>query len=193
MKSLRGDTLPSKEAAALYGYGDNKDSCPSFTAPYTLNRIIASRRSLSAVRSAFGVDVDALQPKRTVSISLPIPKTVSFEFPEKKSVSFASSLEPDYGYGECFPEPPNKRRRFERRNSKTPQMLMQMKASIGDFDFARLDAEVEAEEQAREHAESSKAVNVWDTGLQVAEELVMHLQSRRMKRLSLHSSHPGES
>ena len=156
--------LPMKSAAQFYGYGD---ASPSSGSPLSLSRLMSSRRSLSTVRSAFKLDLEKMRQGKTVSFGLPSSekKTVSFGVPDSASV--------DYGYGDCAPEPPTKRRKFERRNSKTPQMLMQMKSTLMSFDFSKLDTEDDSS-QAKE----------WDGGLEIAEELVMHLQNRRRQKES---------
>lgn len=100
----------------------------------------------------------------------------------RKAVTF------DYGYG--YDEPlqqdrPAKRRRFQRRNSKTPAMLMAMSAAALDLDF--LDKEEEEEQNktttvkpvAEEDDDDS-----WDGGLEIAEELVKQLQQRRKSNAS---------
>jgi hypothetical protein len=88
----------------------------------------------------------------------------------KKSVCFDSV---DYGYGEEAPveERATKRRRMERRNSKTPAMLMALTAQALEFDFL-------------DKADDEISDDSWDGGLaeeslDIAEELVKHLQQRR--------------
>jgi hypothetical protein len=92
------------------------------------------------------------------------------------SATPSSSVSFDYGYGGSQQQPdgerPNKRRRFERRNSKTPAMLMAMSATL-DLDFLR-----------RNDEEAVKS-ELWDGGLEIAEELVQHLQQRRKSNAPL--------
>ena len=88
----------------------------------------------------------------------------------------------DYGYGDTeevpAQRPPSKKRRYERRNSKTPAMLMAMNAAL-DLDFLQdLDDETERD------SSTSSEDDVWDGGLEIAEELVKQLQSRRRSNSS---------
>lgn len=80
----------------------------------------------------------------------------------KKSVAFESEAV-DYGYDVDYAPPPVKRRRFERRNSKTPQMLLAMQALPVDF----FTDDVDDDEI--------------DEGLGIAKELVKQLQNRRTR------------
>ena len=109
----------------------------------------------------------------------------------------------DYGYGDASPdesqqhqsmnnteeEPAMKRRRYQRRNSKTPAMLMAMNAPLL--------LHLEFLEDHKEHLNSScpslsspfstgSGVSLpkdsWDGGLEIAEELVKHLQKRRQSQ-----------
>lgn len=76
----------------------------------------------------------------------------------------------DYGYGDDATPvhvSPSKKRRFERRNSKTPAMLMATSY------LRRHDAD------SRPVMDSMEEDVVWDGGLEIAEELVRHLQNRR--------------
>jgi hypothetical protein len=126
---------------------------------------MSSRKSLNAVRSAFVLDLESRREKK-----------VSF------GVSEAAT---DYGYGDCAQEPPTKKRRFERRNSKTPAMLMQMasmKSTMLNFDFTKLDVEADAEGKSAKKQTKDGEADEWDGGLEIAEELVMHLQNRRQNQ-----------
>jgi hypothetical protein len=125
---------------------------------------MVNRSSLSAVRSAF---LD-MEKRRQVGT-----KAVNFET--------------DYGYGnDTVQEPPSKKRRFQRRNSKTPAMLMSISASLVQLEF--LDEEKkEEEERLKKLTTNVQTFSVdddddddnWDGGLEIAEELVKHLQQRR--------------
>lgn len=67
-------------------------------------------------------------------------------------------------------EPPTKRRRFQRRNSKTAAMLFSSLSSINPSDY--LD-----DDKSEEPVEDS-----WDGGLEIAEDLVRQLKLRRMSQ-----------
>jgi hypothetical protein len=103
-----------------------------------------------------------------------------------------------YGYG--FAEPsrrpasppsggeehrPAKRRRFERRNSKTPAMLLQAMQEALDMDLLDVSDEETDEtntdpvsEKKDSDGDDSEEDN-WDNGLVVAQELVKQLRERR--------------
>lgn len=68
-------------------------------------------------------------------------------------------------------EPPMKRRRFQRRNSKTSAMLFSSMASI-----VAADLEAENEEESNDKATSDEP---WGGGVEIAEELVRQLKLRR--------------
>jgi hypothetical protein len=156
------DDLSSKAAVDFYGYGDMKSPCIQLcSSPMSLSKMIASGKSL---KSALGRDLE----KET---SL---KSVSFELDQQ-----------DYGYGHAAPdtEPPTKRRRFQRRNSKTPAMLMQMQASLMNFDLSKLDEETHG---AEENTELS--TDDWNGGIEIAEELVQQLRNRRQKLMESKNS-----
>jgi hypothetical protein len=83
-----------------------------------------------------------------------------------RCVSFERSVEK-----QDLAEPPFKRRRFQRRNSKTASMLFSSMSSIvasGLGDAKEPTAEV-----------SRSADDAWDGGLEIAEELVRQLKLRR--------------
>ena len=164
VKPANDETLPSKSAAEYYGYGD---CSPSAGSPLSLNRLMAGRKPMrSPLFSGTGM----------------------------KGVSFSGEL--DYGYGEGAVEPPNKKRRYQRRNSKTPAMLMLMKnkrAPLINLDFLhKLDTEKKSSE---EKSKSSSPTDCdgdddnWESGLEIAEELVKHLRSRRRSSANSSPSH----
>ena len=143
--------------------------------PNSLNRLMSGRSSLKSVRSAFVLDLESNK--------------------QKKDVSFDAC---DYGYGYGPDEddkpsqpqlesPPTKRRRFQRRNSKTPAMLMAMNSPLL-FHLDFLEDKKEREKTAAAGSEVSETSNSesqsrkpdsWDGGLEIAEELVKHLQKHR--------------
>lgn len=144
VRSVRIST-PTKPVEMLYG---SKPIYPG--TPTSLNRMIYNSSSLKAAHAAFVRDYEQSRS----------PKKVSFD-------------SNPYGYGYDEPEVeerPVKRRRFERRNSKTPAMLMAMSAAL-DLDFL---AKHDNEDQSKEDDEDN-----WDGGLEIAEELVKQLQQRR--------------
>ena len=149
-------SLPSKAAADLYGYGDASPTCGS---PYSLNRLMSNRSSLKNLHTAFVRDIEKRRGM--------------------KSVGFTTTAPIDYAYGEGAPdaEPPTKRRRCQRRNSKTPAMLMRMNSPLVNLDFLT--------ELEKDTKETKKTVlktgeeDSWDDGLQAAEDLVKQLRSCR--------------
>jgi len=89
----------------------------------------------------------------------------------------------DYGYGDAAPEPSLKRRRFERRNSKTPAMLMkEIDKTLKSFDFTSLTQNDDDKNNGDTRDKTSPSDPEWDGGLEIAEELVKQLQSRRQRR-----------
>ena len=158
--------LPIKPIDYLYS-----NVRPSFLKlqPNSLNSFMGNGSPLSAVRSAF-LDMEKQRATNT------------------KAVNFECDYGYGYGYGkDSEQEPPSKRRRFQRRNSKTPAMLMSMSASLVQLEFL--------DEEKKEEEERLKLLNIttkkeeisddddddddWDGGLEIAEELVKHLQQRR--------------
>ena len=113
--------------------------------------------------------------------------------PAMKKISFEVE---DYGYG--FAEPsaststseaeqgphdadrPAKRRKFERRNSKTPAMLMAAMQAALELDF--IDTSDEEKDGATNNEEDDDEDDNWDGGLEIAQELVKQLQQRRRSR-----------
>lgn len=156
------------------------------SSPTSLNRLMASRGNLNSVRSAFAMDMQRRQKKRDLS----------FE-----------ACDYGYGYGAEEDNQPQKtsssdeshiqkRRRFQRRNSKTPAMLMAMNSPLllhldfledkKESEKAKASASPSAADDvaspvstAFSSFDSKKALDSWDGGLEIAEELVKHLQKRR--------------
>ena len=168
--------------------------------PTALHRIMANRGSLKAVHSSFCRNMESnLRQKKT--------KEVSFD-------------EIDYGYGDAAPddqdekapekepmptsesrvvagedesdERASKRRRYQRRNSKTPAMLMAMNSPLLlHLDF--FEDKKEEERKKNKNATTTTPVapspsihrlpkDTWGGGLEIAEELVKHLQKRRQSQ-----------
>jgi hypothetical protein len=159
---------PIKPFDSLYG-----KMSPSFlqSQPNSLNSFMGNSSPLSAVRSAF-LDMEKQRSANT--------KAVNFEC--------------DYGYGygkDSEQEPPSKRRRFQRRNSKTPAMLMSMSASLVQLEFLDEEKKEEEEKQKLLNLPKNEVISEedddddWDGGLEIAEELVKHLQERRRSNSGL--------
>jgi hypothetical protein len=171
-------------------YGADKASTLFSGSPTSLNHLMSGRSSMgSSVRSAFAMDLSRRQQQQKKDHSIDLY---------------------GYGYGYGADEedktqsntdesPVQKRRRFQRRNSKTPAMLMALNSPL----LLHLDFLEDKKEQAKAAAASTatdgsepatvappssvapmtfgtkKATDIWDGGLEIAEELVMHLQKRR--------------
>jgi hypothetical protein len=69
-------------------------------------------------------------------------------------------------------EPPMKRRRFQRRNSKTAAMLFSSMSSIASSDL-------ESEKEKSSDKIDTPSCDPWDSSLEIAEELVRQLKLRR--------------
>lgn len=125
-------------------------SCPN---TLSLNRMMISPATFSAAHSALVRDYRQQADK---------PKKICFDIV-------------DYGYGDTeeipTSRPPSKKRRYERRNSKTPAMLMAMNAALG--------IELYEEDETERDSTNSSEDDGWDGGLEIAEELVKQLQNRR--------------
>lgn len=141
---------------------------PSTSNPNSLNRLMSLGSSMKAVHTAY-----VEEARRTR---------------EQKKEPSSEDYGYGYGYGpdedepvkkQCAEEePPNKRRRFQRRNSKTPAMLMAMHSPL----LLHLDFLEDKKEEAaacESPSTSTPSLDSWDGGLEIAEELVMHLQKRR--------------
>ncbi|EEC48968.1 predicted protein [Phaeodactylum tricornutum CCAP 1055/1] len=132
-----------------------------------LNHMVSNHASLKAAHAAFVLDYEKRKSLRR----------------QKREVCFES----DYGYDEDLVEPEPKRRRFQRRNSKTPQMLMAMSPSLLSLDFLDKDKN---EGQMKTISEiplsfsDDEDDDAWDGGLEIAEELVKHLQKRRDSQIA---------
>ena len=148
--------------------------------PNSLNLLMSGRSSLKSLRVAFPLEYDVRQQTKEVSL---------------ESYGYG------YGYGADdddktpkpkYELPATKRRRFQRRNSKTPAMLMSMNSSLLiHLDFLEDKKEYEAATTTTASPSSTAAnkspdiagsplkLDSWDGGLEIAEELVKHLQKRR--------------
>jgi hypothetical protein len=165
-------SIPIKPNDFLYS-----NARPSFlmSQPNSLNSFMGNGSSLSAVRSAF-LDMEKQRSANT------------------KAVNFECDYGYGYGYGygkDSEQEPAPKRRRMQRRNSKTPAMLMSMAASLVQLEFLDEEKKEEEEKQRlakKEISEGDDDDDDWDGGLEIAEELVKHLQQRRRSNASSASS-----
>ena len=160
-------SLPSPLAAAKESLYSFKKS--SLTAhPNSLNHLMSSRSSLKAANAAFYRDYEKAR--------------------SQSSVSFDNNNSDDYGYGKRdSEEPPVKRRRMQRRNSKTPAMLMAMSSSLLPLDFLEKKEEDKPKKEPnvrQDDDQDDDEDDNWDGGLEIAEELVKHLQTRRSSGLS---------
>jgi hypothetical protein len=164
--------------------------------PISLRRLMATGSPLKAARSAYSIDFD--------------------RYKQRSEAKLASSDQPSafdlygYGYGYGADEERSstqqqddsegtKRRRYQRRNSKTPAMLMAMNSPLlFHLDFLEDKKEHENSSQqstpsaSNEQSSSCKTTrsprleprplpnfDSWDGGLEIAEDLVMHLQKRK--------------
>jgi hypothetical protein len=81
-------------------------------------------------------------------------------------------------------EPAAKRRRFQRRNSKTPAMLFKSMSFLPQ-DLFNDDKPTTAEAPVNKQA-TQEDDDDWDGGLEIAEQIVKHLQKRRISDVQSH-------
>ena len=160
---MMSKAVPISPKASDFLYGSK--GLISRTTPDVLNKMMSTTSATFSVRSAFLQDCERRRKINGVTFE---PKGVSFEAEEKKDPEAI-----DYGYGEDFVPPPPKKRRMERRNSKTPRMLMAMNASLASLDFLNDTDDLFKTE--------TTGNDEFDSGLHIAEDLVKHLQSRRRR------------
>uniref|UniRef100_A0A8J9T8G1 Uncharacterized protein n=1 Tax=Phaeodactylum tricornutum TaxID=2850 RepID=A0A8J9T8G1_PHATR len=96
------------------------------------------------------------------------------------------SFEVDYGYDVDVVEPRTKKRRFERRNSKTPAMLLAMStaaSALPQLDFLDEDNNDldEASKPQFSYVDDDDDESTWGGGLDIAEQLVSQLKQRRSR------------
>ena len=133
-------------------------SKPSYDvgSPNSLRRMISKRRpSFTTVHSAF------MQNRRE----------------KQKQVNF----EVDYGYGDdSVQEPPVKRRRFQRRNSKTPRMLMGDSGALVRDTLRKLDEVPSLAPKSRTmpFLDIPSGAST-DSYLNIVEDIVSQVQKRR--------------
>lgn len=152
--------LPEQELARISLTDDRdaplKPSLYSKSSPLgSLNRLMCGPATITAARSAL---------VRTV-------ETQQTELNTRPAKRVCFNVE-DYEYNVALrPEAPRpiRKRRYERRNSKTPAMLMAVSAAL-DIEFLR-----EHDEKDNDPSENHS----WDDGLEIAEELVKQLHRNR--------------
>ena len=127
-----------------------------------------SSRSLASLMTSRRSSLQSMHKKFAFELSQQQRRTVSFGEMPLHTPSEPSS-EP------C--EPPLKRRRFQRRNSKTAAMLLTSMSSIIASDFEK--EEQEPQQESEPKTISTNEDNPWDGGLEIAEDLVRHLKLRR--------------
>lgn len=143
--------------------------------PQSLNSMIATSVSLQQAHARF---VREYSLKRRVHSQKSLPlldATLPVDVNQVAAAEF-------YGYEDASPDmkPPTKKRRFERRCSKTPRMLMSLSASLlsimdgGDEEEEAVDARCQARLHRSEPCLDKDAD--WEGGLQIAQELVQQLQ-----------------
>lgn len=156
---------PSRSLAPLYKDLGKRPSCRDylygpkgvFLEPDSLSRLIATHRA--ALR-------------KVVVVPSCLPEKSQQELQQEETSEMV-----DYGYDEDLvppEEPPAKRIRMQRRNSKTPAMLsaMAISASVVAADFLR-----EERKDYESRLDSEESDCSWEGGLAIAEDLVRHLQS----------------
>jgi hypothetical protein len=173
--------------------------------PNSLNRLIANRGSLKTVHASFVRNMESsLRQNKKNEVSV---EEVDYGYEDAAPGSDDADAT-DYGYGDASPdeptnkkndapepqnfnhkaeEPDAKRRRYQRRNSKTPAMLLAMMNAplLLHLDFL--------DEQKGQQNASSPSLSLssgssclpkdtWEGGLEIAEELFKHLQKRRQSQ-----------
>jgi hypothetical protein len=98
----------------------------------------------------------------------------SMQLKQHRSMSLPLSLHGDPTQG--LMEPPAKRRRFQRRNSKTAAMLF---SSISSIVASDVEEKPEKEGTLINEASSENNEDPWKGGVEIAEELVRQLKLRR--------------
>ena len=121
-----------------------------------------TEQSLASVMSPRRSSFKALHEKFTNDLS------------RRRTISFPASF--NDGSVELA-EPPAKRRRFQRRNSKTAAMLFSSMSSI-------IAADIDGEDEMENHHQVETPEDPWEGGLEIAEELVRQLKLRRKKQTS---------
>mmetsp|Transcript_122136 Transcript_122136/g.182445 ORF Transcript_122136/g.182445 Transcript_122136/m.182445 type:complete len:117 (+) Transcript_122136:1-351(+) len=99
-------------------------------------------------------------------------QSLHLQFAEQMNQRRKVCFETEKAIAEEPAEPPMKRRRFQRRNSKTAAMLFSSMSSI-------VSADLEAEKEETPDKIDVPSGEPWDSGLEIAEELVRQLKLRR--------------
>ena len=110
---------------------------------------------------------------------------------ERRRRLAAAQLQLGYGVesaGTSTAEPPMKRRRFQRRNSKTPAMLFKSMNFLPKDLFEDKPSKVEdsaPKPQQQQRKTATEDDDDWEGGLEIAEQLVAHLKQRRLSDASV--------
>jgi len=151
------DTMATKEKSSI-PHISQKSLCPSehsLASVYSPRRTFLKEFSVKFVQDA-KLHRAASIAAATAAVSSDLPLTSNYD-------------------DQATAEPPAKRRRFQRRNSKTAAMLFSTMSSINPADF--LDDERSSSGKEEESIEDS-----WDAGLEIAEDLVRQLKLRRISK-----------
>jgi hypothetical protein len=168
------DTTPTKPSELLYS--GKSLSLPPFSANSLSRMMCGNRAQLRSTMRGTG----EFSPSQILK---PAMKKISFDvedygygFAEPSAASSASSV----AAGPHDVDRPAKRRKFERRNSKTPAMLMAAMQAALELDFLNTSDEEEKEDSTNKEDDDEE--DNWDGGLEIAQELVKQLQQRRRSR-----------
>jgi hypothetical protein len=181
--------METRPSFGLKGYLSQTSKTFPTASTMSLKQMIARRSSLKSVSSSLSIEMDKGIPRKDTT-------------PMEKDIDYGYGL----GYGPGEPgnmpeigqEPAMKRKRYQRRNSKTPQMLMAMNSSLLSLDFlqeldsmregcnvkSHHDDVINENEIKKESLTAEMSSDRWDGGLVLAEELVLQLQKRRRSRSS---------
>ena len=170
--------------------------------PNSLNRLIGNRGSIKAVHASFVRNMESsLRQNKKQEVSF---EEIDYGYGDASPGSHHDPDATDYGYGEATPhepsdnktqpfnykaeEPDAKRRRYQRRNSKTPAMLLAMNSPLLlHLDFLEdqkglQNTSTSLPGLSPSSGSSSLPKDTWDGGLEIAEELFKHLQKRRQSQ-----------
>ena len=172
--------------------------------PNSLNRLISNRGSLKAVHASFVRDMEShLRQNKKNEVS---QEEIDYGYGDAAPGNdYGDST--DYGYGDASPsepsnnkndafepqnlnpkaeEPDAKRRRYQRRNSKTPAMLLAMNSPLLlHLDFLEDQNGQQNASLTGSPPSSGSGIlpkDIWDGGIEIAEELFKHLQKRRQSQ-----------
>jgi hypothetical protein len=189
---LIDDATPSIYKPNESLYSCSSKSTASYGSPNSLNLLMSRRRNSFQKSVGFSLERAASPKKADPSAEDLYGYGYEGYGPEDDSAPAARQQD-----NECTTDthpPANKRRRFQRRNSKTPAMLLAMNSPL----LLQLDFLEDKKDQEKDFfsgfnpalppsmssatdtsTTESKVAESWDGGLEIAEELVKHLQKRR--------------